>query len=58
MRIIYRQTEILPDAHPKGDQVIPAKGIPEVPRPNLKINVPYVAVVRHKKDNVDRITRN
>jgi hypothetical protein len=56
--ITYRQTEILLDAHPKGDKVIMAEGIREVPRSNLKMNFPYAAVVRYKKDNVDRITRN
>lgn len=58
MRIIYGQTDILLDAHPKGDQVILAEGICEVPRSNLKMKFPYAAVVRYKKDNVDRITCN
>jgi len=58
VRIIYGQTKILPDAHPKGDQVIFAEGIREVPKPNLKMNFPYAAVVRYKKHNIDRITRN
>jgi len=58
VRIIYGQTEILLDAHPKGDQIILAEGIREVPRSNLKMNLAYAAVVRHKKDNVDRITSN
>jgi len=44
--IIYGQTEILLDAHPKGDQVILAEGIREVLRSNLKLNFPYAAVVR------------
>ena len=58
MWIIYGQTEILLDAHPKSDQVILAEGIREVPLSNLKINFPYATVVRYKKDNVDRITSN
>jgi hypothetical protein len=58
VRITYGQTEILLDVHPKGDKVIIAEGIREVPRSNLKMNFPYAAVVRYKKDNVDRITRN
>jgi hypothetical protein len=58
VRIIYGQTEILLDAHPKGDQVILAEGTREVPRSNLKMNFPYAVVVRYKKDNVDTITRN
>lgn len=58
MRIIYAQTKILPDAHPKGDQFILAEVIREVPRTNLKMNFPYAAVVRHREHNTDRITHN
>jgi len=58
VRKIYGQTKILPDAHPNGDQIILAEGIREVPRSNLKMNFPYAAVVRYKKHNIDRITRN